>query len=269
VSRYERNAPCPCGSGLKFKRCCIGREDALERRADALEVLAGLGSFFPLMRPCGGELETWLAEHATPAAGEETLDKGISRLTDDDRRAIIDAYAFRYSDVWRGLVDDVGGSETAERIAIAGAVAAALMESRAPSAQSLVWVAGEYETAEAQAFAHDPTSLWSIAETTLLDEALAAIDDGLDDDAYEVLWEATLEAVAREFWSDAHARRLDVLVQRLRASMPMLKPERAVQVLGDACVAFDEDEDVRRRVGALLLWDSLAALDRLPQTAAA
>ena len=269
MSRYERNAPCPCGSGLKFKRCCIGREDALERRADALEVLAGLGSFFPLMRPCGGELETWLAEHATPAADEETLDNGISRLTDDDRRAIIDAHALPYPDVWRGLVGDVGGSETAERVAIAGAVAAALSESRAPSAQYLVWVAGESEAAEALAFALDPTNLWSIAETTLLDEALAAIDDGLDDDPYEILCEAALEHAAREFWSDAHARRLDLLVQRLRASLPTLKPDRSVQVLGDACVAFDEDEDVCRRVGTLLLWDSLAVLERISQAAAA
>jgi hypothetical protein len=241
----------------------------LERRADALEVLAGLGSFFPLMRPCGGELETWLAEHATPAADEETLDEGISRLTDDERRAIIDAHALRFPDVWRGLVDDVGGSETAERLAIAGAVAAALSESRAPSPQSLVWAVDGPEPAETLAFALDPTNLWSIAEATLLDEALAAIDDGLDDDPYEVICEAALEYVAREFWSDAHARRLDVLVQRLRASMPTVKPERAVQVLGDACLAFDEDEDLRRCVGALLLWDSLAALDRIPQAAAA
>lgn len=24
-TRIGRNAPCPCGSGLKFKKCCIGR----------------------------------------------------------------------------------------------------------------------------------------------------------------------------------------------------------------------------------------------------
>ena len=24
-----RNAPCPCGSGLKFKKCCIGKQDQL------------------------------------------------------------------------------------------------------------------------------------------------------------------------------------------------------------------------------------------------
>jgi hypothetical protein len=148
-------------------------------------------------------------------------------------------------------------------------VAAALSESRTPSAQSLVWVADEPEPAEALAFALDPTNLWSIAETTLLDGAIAAIDDSLDDDRHEVLCEAVLERVARAFWSDVHARRLEVLVQRLRASPPTLKPERAAQVLGDACVAFDEDEAVRRRVGALLLWDSLAVLERISRAAAA
>lgn len=24
--RTGRNAPCPCGSGVKFKRCCLGKE---------------------------------------------------------------------------------------------------------------------------------------------------------------------------------------------------------------------------------------------------
>lgn len=28
ASSIGRNAPCPCGSGKKFKRCCLGREDA-------------------------------------------------------------------------------------------------------------------------------------------------------------------------------------------------------------------------------------------------
>lgn len=23
--RVSRNAPCPCGSGMKFKKCCIGK----------------------------------------------------------------------------------------------------------------------------------------------------------------------------------------------------------------------------------------------------
>jgi uncharacterized protein YecA (UPF0149 family) len=26
VKKYGRNEPCPCGSGLKVKQCCCGRE---------------------------------------------------------------------------------------------------------------------------------------------------------------------------------------------------------------------------------------------------
>lgn len=26
VSKVGRNAPCPCGSGEKFKRCCLGKK---------------------------------------------------------------------------------------------------------------------------------------------------------------------------------------------------------------------------------------------------
>ncbi len=31
----ERNAPCPCGSGKKFKNCCLDKEDAATSRHDA------------------------------------------------------------------------------------------------------------------------------------------------------------------------------------------------------------------------------------------
>jgi len=34
-SRIGRNEPCPCGSGKKFKRCCIERVQAEERAAEA------------------------------------------------------------------------------------------------------------------------------------------------------------------------------------------------------------------------------------------
>lgn len=29
----NRNGPCPCGSGLKYKRCCLPREEAAKKRA--------------------------------------------------------------------------------------------------------------------------------------------------------------------------------------------------------------------------------------------
>ena len=27
MSKVGRNDPCPCGSGLKFKKCCLGKEE--------------------------------------------------------------------------------------------------------------------------------------------------------------------------------------------------------------------------------------------------
>ena len=28
MSKISRNAPCPCGSGKKYKKCCLNREEA-------------------------------------------------------------------------------------------------------------------------------------------------------------------------------------------------------------------------------------------------
>jgi hypothetical protein len=30
-----RNEPCPCGSGKKYKQCCLGKDEAAEREARA------------------------------------------------------------------------------------------------------------------------------------------------------------------------------------------------------------------------------------------
>ena len=32
-----RNAPCPCGSGKKYKQCCLAKDEAAERAARAKE----------------------------------------------------------------------------------------------------------------------------------------------------------------------------------------------------------------------------------------
>jgi SEC-C motif len=37
MSKPGRNDPCPCGSGRKYKRCCLGREAEHDAFADALE----------------------------------------------------------------------------------------------------------------------------------------------------------------------------------------------------------------------------------------
>ena len=48
--KVSRNAPCPCGSGKKYKHCCLGIETAMtsqafapNKRKKTMSVLVGLG----------------------------------------------------------------------------------------------------------------------------------------------------------------------------------------------------------------------------------
>jgi hypothetical protein len=104
--------------------------------------------------------------------------------------------------------------------------------------------------------------LWSIAEATAADEAPAEIPDFLDDNAYEILWIAAIEAEAARLWSRRHERRLARLVERLKAQLPIAGRANASAVLADGCASFERDEEVRLRLAAMLLADSL---DRLQQ----
>jgi hypothetical protein len=268
MALVPRNAPCPCGSGLKYKRCCIDRERELVRRAEALVVLGGLASLFPLMRPCGGELEEWLAAHATPEPDPETIGAGVPRLTALERRAVVDAYASRYPHVWRELLADAGGAETAEESVVTGALGAALRETRTPDHLAFDLLRKDDDPAEELALAIDATNLWSVDESAALDEVLASLDQDLDDDFYEGLWTATVERVAACLWTDAHGRRLDVLVGRVRSHLPALG-RRKRKILSRACAAYENDPAIRRRLGALLLSDTLGPLHRLNMSLAA
>ena len=259
MSLVPPNAPCPCGSGLKYKRCCLNRERELVRNADALEVLSGLGALFPLMRPCGGDLESWLAAHASPEPDPEAIETGVLRLTSEERRAFVGAYASFYPDFWLELVSDAGGAETAESLAIAGAVAAALTETRTPNPSALELLDDAGDAAEELALVIDATNLWSIDEAAGLDEVLAQLDSYFDDDADDVLWNAIVADVAARFWTDLHARRLDVLVERVRGYLLGLEPS-ARKILDRACAAYERDATTRRRVCALLLSDTLGPL---------
>ena len=108
----------------------------------------------------------------------------------------------------------------------------------------------------------DATNLWSIDEALALDEVVASLDPDLDDDLYERVWIATVEHVAARLWTDAHERRLDVLVGRLRSQLQELAPS-AGEMLGRACGAYAKDPAIRQRLGALLLSDTLGPLLRL------
>jgi tetratricopeptide (TPR) repeat protein len=44
MANTGRNDPCPCGSGKKYKRCCLDKDEAAERQALASRVTPALGS---------------------------------------------------------------------------------------------------------------------------------------------------------------------------------------------------------------------------------
>ncbi len=87
MSRIAHNAPCPCGSGRKYKRCCIGkRRPAGAGRGPRLR--AGRHPAYPCLTPdipgadAGPLALDWLYEHhegAAVAAYAETYLAGLDR----------------------------------------------------------------------------------------------------------------------------------------------------------------------------------------------
>ncbi len=184
----------------------------------------------------------------------------------EERARIVRAHAQEFPGVWRSLVDDLGDEAEAEEVVFVGALVAALEEVRAadPIVLELIEenevVTGE--AVEALAMALVATDLWSIAEATAADEALAKVPDFLDDDAYEILWIAAIKAEAARLWSPRHERRLARLVERLSAQLPIAGRANASAVLADGCAGFERDPEVRLKLAALLLADSLDPLQQ-------
>ena len=67
--KAERNAPCPCGSGLKYKRCCaLKREPLLSRTGLILVVALVVGAAAALILAVttgqsGAPGQVWSQEH--------------------------------------------------------------------------------------------------------------------------------------------------------------------------------------------------------------
>jgi hypothetical protein len=216
---------------------------------------------FPLLRPDCPEFDAWVHARPETEVTRASIEEAGSLLPAAERERIVRAHAQEFPGVWRSLVDDLGNEHEAEEVVFVGAVVAALEEVRAVD-RSVLELIEENEDARtdpvlALALALVPTDLWSIAEATAADEALAGIPDFLNDDAYAALWTATIEAEAERLWSPRHARRLARLVERLRGQLPIAGRANASAVLADACAGFERDGEVQLRLAAMLLADSL------------
>ncbi len=221
---------------------------------------------FPLLRPDSPEFDAWVDTRREAEVTRASIEEGGALLRAAERERIVRVHAQEFPGVWRSLVDDLGDEHEAEEVVFVGAVVAALEEVRAvdPSVLELIEtnevIAGR--PVEALALALDATDLWSIAEAAVADEALAKIPDFLDDDAYEILWIAAIEAEAARLWSLRHEGRLARLVERLRTQLPIAGRANVSRVLADGCAAFECDGEVRITLAALLLADSLGSLQQ-------
>ncbi len=219
---------------------------------------------FPLLRPDCPELDAWVDTRRESEVTRASIEEVGALVPAAERERIVRAHAQEFPSVWRSLVDDLGDEAEAEEAVFVGALVAALQEVRAvdPSVLELI---EENEIilrnpVEALAMALEATDLWSIAEANAADEVLAKIPDFLDDDAYEILWIAAIEAEAQRLWSPRHAARLALLVERLGTQLPIAGHADVSAVLADGCSGFERDGDVRIRLAAMLLADSLGQL---------
>ncbi len=68
----ERNAPCPCGSGKKYKKCCLAKAGPLSSRTAmvlfALLMIAGIAGVLIAMTNSGGGTanRVWHGDHWDP-----------------------------------------------------------------------------------------------------------------------------------------------------------------------------------------------------------
>jgi hypothetical protein len=261
VAKIGRNERCPCGSGEKFKRCCGTREAqaALERQAGALEELVALAQLFPRLRPRGEAFGAWAERVAALQLGEPPLDEGVALLEPAELERIERGHAEEFPQVWRSLVEELGDDELARKAVVYGAVAAGIRERRPLDGMALRLLDGspDEDSTEALALVLDAGDLWSVHDSVVADAALAELADDLEDQAYALAWDAVLAEQAGRLSTPWHDTRLAELVRRLRSSLPLADFPASSAVLMAACDAFERDGDVRTRLAASLLADSL------------
>jgi hypothetical protein len=254
MSAFPRNAPCPCGSGLKYKRCCIERERELLAEAEALEELLALPSISPLLRPCEAAFEAWLDGVDEGEITRQLVEDGGSRLSPSERDRIVRACSAEYGDRWREVAEKVG-VEHARTALLIGAITAALHEVRTLAPDALGHLEGcdacRGGAAQALALMIDPCDLWSVAEAAFVADAGGGV-----------------ERARAELWTDAHERRLELLVDRVRRRLPIAAKARASAALERALAKFERKASVRTRLAALLLADAAEILELLDERAA-
>jgi len=260
-----RNEPCPCGSGLKVKRCC-GVDAAGERerrRNEAAAELFDLALHFPRYRPRSPEFDRWALaapEEATP----EALEEGVNALDLAEQERVARGFAADQPEIWSSVVADFLGEEAlAADLVLAGAVVAGVAERRRPLDEPLALLERDAEAREdpleALALALVGDDLWSVIES-------AEVGDAIDGARWGREMQA-LAAAADRLATPWHEERLLLLAMRLRGRLPDADYPLASAALEAACGLLMRDGELQRRLRIELLLDSLSRLHAFPVAA--
>lgn len=260
-----RNEPCPCGSGLKVKRCCgVAAAGERERRRDeAAAELVDLALHFPRYRPGSPEFERWaLAAPEVPT--REALEEGVSALDEAERVRVARGFAADHPKIWSSVVADFLGEESlAAELVLVGAVVAGVEEWRRPLDEPLALLERDPEAREdpleALALALVGDDLWSVIESGEAGEAIDGARWGREMQA--------LAAAADRLTTPWHEERLLLLVARLRGRLPDADHPLASAALEAACELLMRDAELQQRLRVELLLDSLSRLHEYPAAA--
>lgn len=253
MTEIGRNAPCPCGSGLKYKRCCLRREDEVALDALEAERVWGRMQSWALER-FGDELYGSLKEHmdARGVGGEErpANDEDLSlalRWLLIDREVVADGTPARLYSKLPEL--SAGEREMAARIA-----ASRLGVHRVTDVEPGVWIELEKVIGGASTRVVSPhvsreAVLWHVLLCRVMEGGPVMVSETgeLELDDVTSLGTFTLHADRLEFFALSEAR-LDVAVALIDRYLQNIAgpPSRSVQSVQDA---MSERRDERAAAG--------------------
>lgn len=251
-----RNDPCPCGSGRKYKRCCIEREPELRRQAEAIEDLLALATLYPVLRPLDSAFEQWAGESGPVETTQEIVNAGLALISVAEGERILDAAKRHCGEAWEEPAAAYGDEREAAQAVLVGSVVAGLGECRELHREVLAELeleAGiEVDPLDALVEVLSCAELWSLPEAVVA--AWNAAPDALPRSVPVVL-----EAEARAAWTEDHERRLRFLVARMADKLPSPEFPNASAALDVAFGLVERDDDVRLRLAGAMLERAIPA----------
>lgn len=262
--RTGRNAPCPCGSGLKYKRCC----GAAPRRDTALAHLQNAAALIPALRPRGTEVLAFAGRTADELGEndghvpDEVVAEGLPLVDAVDRAQIVACFADACPDEWSRAAA-IG--EIAERELVGSAIRGAVCDRRPVARTHLVLIEVEEhlpsEVGTRLGLVLPAGAVWGFPDAEAI---LPELPPGF---LWQRVWEPR-EGPLLERVEDWQADRVRLLCDALARHLPLPSLPRASRIVGTDCEAALADDDQARRVAATLLLSlaSWLAVGASPQT---